>query len=93
MRPSLSSRFSSADSLIGSLCREADCSRQRCRQLQHCLRCCRDSRLFVRLQAELDALHQRRCQLLASARSWQRRGVGDPLALAFLIELCSRPPA
>jgi hypothetical protein len=83
----------SAHSLLGSLCREADTSRQRCRQLLHCLQRCQDDRLGTRLRLELDHLHQRRRDLLSAARSWQRRGVRDQLALAFLIELCSRPLA
>ncbi len=90
---SVSACCRTADSLIGSLCREAEASRQRCHQLQHCLQGCLDSRLFSRLQGERDQLHQRRQELLATARSWRTRGAGDPLALAFLIELCSRPPA
>jgi hypothetical protein len=53
---------------------------------------CRDSRLFRRLQRERDQLHERRLSLLATARTWRLRGIGDPLALAFLIELCSRAP-
>ncbi|TVS06218.1 MAG: hypothetical protein EA413_04840 [Cyanobium sp. PLM2.Bin73] len=81
----------SAESLLGSLCREADTCRLRSRQLLHCLRRCQDENLFVRLRRELDHLHRRRRDLLSAARSWQRRGVGDPLALAFLVELCSRP--
>jgi hypothetical protein len=86
-------RVNTADSLIGSLCREAEASRQRCRQLQQCLQRCQDSRLFARLQRELDQLQQRRLELLSSARACQRRGSGDPLVLAFLIELCNRPLA
>ena len=82
-----------ADSLIGSLCREAEASRQRCRQLQQCLLRCQDSQLFARLRRELEQLQQRRRDLLSSAQAWQRRGIGDPLALAFLIELCHRPLA
>lgn len=83
----------SAESLLGSLCREADTCRLRSRQLLHCLRRCQDKNLFVRLNRELDHLHRRRRDLLSAARSWQRRRVGDPLALAFLVELCSRPLA
>lgn len=90
MGRSVSTSVSTADSLIGSLCREAEASRQRCRQVHHGLQSCRDSRLFTRLQAELAQLHERRRCLLATARTWRLRGVGDPLALAFLIELCSR---
>lgn len=83
----------SADSLLGSLCREAETCRRRSRQLLHCLQHCQDDTLFVRLRRELNQLQQRRRDLLGSARSAQRRGVCDPLALAFLIELCSRPLA
>jgi hypothetical protein len=83
----------SADSLLGGLCREAETCRQRGRQLLHCLQRCQDEGLFVRLRRELDHLDQRRRDLLSAARSAQRRGVRDPLALSFLIELCSRPLA
>jgi hypothetical protein len=36
-------------------------------------------------------LQERRRELLATARAWQRRGVNDPLGMAFLVELASRP--
>lgn len=85
--------ITTADSLIGSLCREADAARQRCLQLHQCMQRCQDSRLFGRLRQELDHLHSRRLALLGAARSWRRQGVGDPLSLEFLIELCSRPLA
>jgi hypothetical protein len=88
-----SSTVTSADSLLGGLCREADTCRQRGRQLLHCLQHCQNEHLFVRLRRELDHLQRRRCDLLGAARSAQHRGHGDPLALAFLIELCSRPLA
>jgi hypothetical protein len=81
----------SAESLFGSLCHEADTCRRRSRQLLHSLQRCQDQKLFVRLRRELDRHHRRRRDLLSAARGWQRRGVGDPLTLAFLIELCSRP--
>ncbi|MEX1315575.1 MAG: hypothetical protein AB1Z22_00430 [Synechococcaceae cyanobacterium] len=89
----MTATVTTADSLIGSLCREADTTRHRCRQLQHCLQRCQDSRLLSRLRRDLEQLHQRRRVLLSAARGWQRRGIGDPLALDFLIELCNRPLA
>ena len=79
-----------SDSVIGSLCREVDAIRQRCRQLTGAMERCQNRCLLCRLQRELVQLQQRRLALLDSACNWQRRGVGDPLALAFLIEMCQR---
>ncbi|MEB3320780.1 MAG: hypothetical protein VKI63_07570 [Cyanobium sp.] len=79
------------DSLIASLCREVDGLRQRSGQLHDCMQRCQDSRLFTRLRLELDQLQRRRRTLQECARSWRREQLRDPLALEFLLELCSRP--
>lgn len=80
-----------ADSLIGSLCREVDGIRTRCRLVLEALERCQNSALTCRLQRELRDLQQRRRAVLQAARSWQRLSAGDSLALSFLIELCRRP--
>jgi hypothetical protein len=82
-----------ADSLMASLCREVAAIRQRASQLLAAMGSCQDSRLFQRLRQELQQLQERRRELLESARAWRRRGVGDALALEFLIEISSRPLA
>ena len=89
----MSATTAMSESVIGSLCREVDAIRQRCRQLSGALERCQNRCLICRLQHELALLEQRRQTLLDAAHSWQRRGVCDPLALAFLIEMCRRPVA
>jgi hypothetical protein len=87
----MSATVAISDSVIGSLCREVDAIRQRCRHLSSAMERCQNRCLRCRLQQELLQLQQRRLALLDSARSWQLRGAGDPMALAFLIEICRRP--
>lgn len=84
-------RIRTGDSLIASLCREIDRARQRGRQLQSCMLRCQDPGLFTRLRLELEQLQRRRQTVADCARAWRHQGVGDPLALAFLQELCRRP--
>jgi len=83
--------IATSDSLIGSLCREVDGIRCRCRHLLDAMERCQNRGLSCRLQREFLQLQQRRLTLLQTLRSWQRRGVRDPLALALLIEICRRP--
>jgi hypothetical protein len=80
-----------SDSVIASLCREAAAIRARSRQLVETMEACRHRGLLERLAAELRWLQRRRQELQVMARGWQRRGAADPLALAFLLELASRP--
>lgn len=87
----MSASTATSDSVIGSLCREADAIRHRCSHLITAMERCQNQCLLARLQRELLQLQQRRHVLLDSARTWQRRGAHDPLGLAFLIEMCSRP--
>ncbi len=82
-----------SDSVIASLCREAAAIRARSRQLVDTMETCGHRGLLERLAAELRWLQRRRQELQAMARGWQRRGAADPLALAFLLELASRPLA
>jgi hypothetical protein len=79
-----------SDSLLGSLCREADRQRLRCHSLAGALERCVDPRLRARLSAELVQLQHRRGELERLARAWHRRGGVDPLLLAFLTELSCR---
>jgi hypothetical protein len=81
-----------SDSVVGSLCREVDGIRQRSRVLIQAMARCQSRGLLLRLRRDLAQLQERRRELLATARAWQRRGVSDPLGMAFLIELSSRPP-
>lgn len=87
----MSATQSVSDSVIGSLCREVDAIRHRSRHLVFAMERCLNRCLHCRPQRELAQLQQRRRDLLDSARSWQLRGVRDPLALAFPIEMCRRP--
>lgn len=80
-----------SDSVVGSLCREVDAIRQRSRVLTQAMGRCQHGGLLIRLQRDLAQLQERRRELLATARAWQRRGVNDPLGMAFLVELASRP--
>jgi len=80
-----------ADSVVGSLCREVDAIRQRSRVVTQTMACCQNSGLLLRLRRDLAQLQERRRELLAIARACQRRGVSDPLGVAFLIEISSRP--
>jgi hypothetical protein len=79
-----------SDSLVGSLCREADRLTQRCRSLCGSLEDCLDAPLRLRLARELASLQQRRGELARLARQWEQRGGLDPLVLAFLAEISSR---
>jgi hypothetical protein len=83
--------ITSSDTVIGSLCREVDVIRHRCRHILDAMSRCQDNSLFCRLRSELRQLQGRRRELLETARTWQRRGVQDPLSIAFLIEISSRP--
>jgi hypothetical protein len=80
-----------SDSLIGSLCREVDAIRHRSRHLLIAMERCQNRCLLCRLQRELTQLQQRRLALLAMVRHWPRQNIHDPLALAFLGEMCQRP--
>lgn len=80
-----------SDSVVGSLCREVDAIRQRSRVLIEAMARCQSSCLHRRLCRDLAQLQERRRELLATARAWRRRGVSDPLSMAFLIEISSRP--
>lgn len=80
-----------SDSVVASLCREVDAIRQRSRVLMHAIGRCQHRGLLQRLQRDLAELQARRSELLATARAWQRRGVNDPLGMAFLVEIASRP--
>jgi hypothetical protein len=80
-----------SDSVVGSLCREVAAIRQRSRMLAQAMARCQSSGLLQRLHRELGQIQARQRELLATARAWQRRGVSDPLGMAFLIEISSRP--
>ncbi|KEF40799.1 MAG: hypothetical protein ER33_14990 [Cyanobium sp. CACIAM 14] len=88
MQPAISR---TADSLVGSLCREIEAVRQRARQLLVQLGRCRDADLRRRLQGELVRLELRRRELDRSVRTLEGSGLKDRLALAFLRELSRRP--
>jgi hypothetical protein len=81
-----------SESLVASLCREADRLRCRAQQVVDDLRRCREEGLFRRLQQELQLLHSRREELEVSALQLGRsHGLRDSLAVAFLTELTRRP--
>jgi hypothetical protein len=77
--------------VVASLCREVDAIRQRSRVLTQAMARCQNGGLLQRLRRDLAQMQARRRELLATARAWQRRGAADPLSMAFLIEMCSRP--
>ncbi|HJN33766.1 MAG TPA: hypothetical protein QF700_06605 [Prochlorococcus sp.] len=82
-----------SDSVIGSLCREVDGIRHRCRSLLEAMAKCNDESLFCRLKREFQQLSNRRSVLLEAAKDMQSKGVEDKLSIAFLIEISSRPLA
>jgi len=83
-----------SESLVASLCREADQLRSRCQHVVAELGRCREERLLGRLRQELQLLQGRRLELQASAKLLSRtRAVRDSLAVAFLDELTRRPLA
>jgi hypothetical protein len=83
-----------SESLVASLCREADRLRCRARQVVDDIGRCREKGLVGRLQQELQLLQGRRLELQASAKQLSRtRAVRDNLAVAFLDELTRRPLA
>lgn len=88
----MSARICTSDSLIGSLCREAASLRAHACQIRSSAARCRDPLLLQRLTAEEGHLQRRRHAILHTARGWERGPLRDSLALAFLIELCRRPP-
>ncbi|MFM2172839.1 MAG: hypothetical protein RLZZ54_766 [Cyanobacteriota bacterium] len=80
-----------SDSLVGSLCREAERIRNRCIQVSAILQSCQDAALSRRLNLECLYLRNRRQELLTTAERWRRRKQAlDALMLDFLIELCRR---
>ena len=89
--PASLSTARTSDSVVASLCREVDAIRQRSRVLTQAMARCQNGGLLQRLRRDLAQMQARRRELLATARAWQRRGAADPLGMAFLIEVCSRP--
>ncbi|MBC1261947.1 hypothetical protein FQK07_11860 [Synechococcus sp. BSF8S] len=87
----MATTITSSNTVIGSLCREVDVIRHRCSHILDAMSRCQNSSLYCRLSKELRRLHGRRLELLETARTWKRRGVQDPLSIAFLIEISSRP--
>ncbi len=81
------------DSLIGSLCRDMAAVRQHWLQLKGQRAVCRDDRLRLRLGRESCRLEQRRLELQRQARALTRLPLRDPLGVAFLLEITSRPLA
>ncbi len=82
-----------SESLVGSLCREAACLRQRWQQLMELLGSCREERLILRLQREERLLRKRRRELQNLARQLAGLPLRDRLGVAFLLELTCRPLA
>jgi len=80
-----------SDSVIGSLCREVDGIRHRCRSLLEAMANCNDDSLLCRLRREFQQLSNRRSVLLETAKGMQTNGIEDKLSIAFLIEISSRP--
>ncbi len=82
-----------SESMVGSLCREMARLRQHWQQLSGLLGECRDDRLILRLGQEAIRLQRRRLELQQLAHQVTRLPLRDPLAAAFLLEICSRPLA
>ncbi len=82
-----------SESLVGSLCREMARLRQHWHQLTGLLGESRDVRLIQRLGQEAIRLQRRHLELRQLAHQVARLPLRDPLAAAFLLEICSRPLA
>ena len=80
-----------SESLVASLCHEAEGLRGRGRQLLASLGRCQDPGLLHRLERELIELQARRRELLHIARRCSSQPLCEPLSLAFLSELAARP--
>ena len=68
-----------SETLIGSLCREADYIRNRYRHLLNTIRTCKSNVLAIRLKGELDYLQRRRNELSSLAKGVNINKVQDPI--------------
>lgn len=93
MNPSKSPSLRPSESLVGSLCLEVDGLRRRAGQLIEGLARCHDGPLRERLRREFHNLQGRHRELQRSARLLAATARRDSLAVAFLLELTSRPLA
>jgi hypothetical protein len=80
-----------AESVIGSLCKEIDCTRGRAAVVLRDLLNCRNEGLRRRLRQEWLELQRRQTSILNLARSWRESSTVDSLSIEFLMEVCSRP--
>ena len=84
-------KFAQSDSLVASLCREAERIRSRCRVFSESNARCLDARLSRRLLKEFHSLKKRLEDIKHSAQTLKNDGHYDSIAIDFLIEVCSRP--
>ncbi|MCP9885841.1 hypothetical protein KBY97_12015 [Synechococcus sp. ATX 2A4] len=80
----------SADSLLGSLCREMGKVLSRRSQIHAQLPRCRDAGLIRRLQRELERMAVRQAEVHAVGLALRSTPGLDPFGVAFLVELCRR---
>jgi hypothetical protein len=81
------------ESLVANLCQEIQGLRQRSLQLRDGLARCQDAPLRERLRRERSALQARQRELQRSVSALAAHWQGEPLSLAFLLELSRRPLA
>ena len=82
--------LSTAQTIIGSLSREAYKLLTRSRNILFTTSNCRDKSVLIRLENERKSIQRSRYRILKLAKSIKSRGLKDDLSIEFLIELCTR---
>ena len=78
-------------SVTGSLSREVDSIRMRCKSLYESIVSCTDKSLCFRLKKELSDLEKRKLEILDIASSLKKSCKSNNIGIDFLIEICNRP--
>ncbi len=79
-----------SETLMGSLCKEADYIRIRIPDLISLIGKCRNLELLSRLIQEKDYLDSRRVQIISIVDSLRKRNLIDNISTKFLLEICNR---
>lgn len=79
-----------ADSVLGSLCREAECIWHRLIDIRRSQQRCSNVQLVQRLQLEFDLLSLRSCEIRKISNLLKKQGQVDCISLSFLDEIVRR---
>ncbi len=79
-----------SETLIGSLCKEADLIRTRIRHIMNLTGQCSNIELLSRLNQEKNNLESRRVEIITIADSLTKKNLSDKLSTKFLLEICNR---